>query len=353
MNSERELYDQLDNYVRGKSSSEERSLIQQRIMIDAEFRKKVEQHHELVVSMRLVDERNRLKQILEEAHSETSGPKVVPIVRNSNGRKRIWTMIAVAATVTGISVFGTLMITQPRKSEYQALRRNVDQLQRSQNTMRKDLDETKKKIATPLAKYAGTGFLISSKGYAATSYHVIKDADSVFIENERFGILRASVVFNDPTNDISILRIEDSSPVPLPFTIATNETSIAEEVYTLGYPREDIVFGEGSISAMTGYRQNQNAYQISIPVNPGNSGGPLLNSRGDLIGMISGIQTQTLGAAFAIKSGVLLEAMTNPSLDTLRTPITLPKQNLIKGNSRVQQVARWKDFVFMVRVYKN
>jgi hypothetical protein len=69
--------------------------------------------------------------------------------------------------------------------------------------------------------------------------------------------------------------------------------------------------------------------------------------------MISGIQTQRLGAAFAIKSGVLLEAMTNPSLDTLRTPIILPKQNLIKGNSRVQQVARWKDFVFMVRVYKN
>jgi S1-C subfamily serine protease len=215
-----------------------------------------------------------------------------------------------------------------------------------------DLAEAKEKIFP--GNYAGTGFLLSSRGYVATSYHVVKDADSVVIENEKFGRLKTVVVHSDPINDISILKIDKALGFKsLPFTIVEDEASLAEEVYTLGYPREDVVFGEGSVSALTGYLQNPNAYQISIPVNPGNSGGPLLNSKGDLIGMISGLQTQTSGAAFAIKSSILLNSVVDPALDSLAVPLTLPKLNTIKNVGRIQQVKQWRDFVFVVRVYKN
>ena len=170
-----------------------------------------------------------------------------------------------------------------------------------------------------------------------------------------FGRLNTDVVHSDPSNDIAILKIRNKffKVRPLPFILFSQDASLGESVYTLGFPREDIVFGEGSVSAATGFRQNPNAYQISVPVNPGNSGGPLLNDKGDLIGMISGIQTETTGAAFAIKSSVLIDVIKHESLDTLHTPLVLPKQNLLKNINRVQQIKRWKEFVFMIRVYNN
>src|SRR5690606_23670002 len=138
---------------------------------------------------------------------------------------------------------------------------------------------------------------------------------------------------------------------PLSYMISSAEANLGEEVFTLGFPREDIVFGEGSISALSGYRQNPNAYQVSVPVNPGNSGGPLFNSKGDLVGIISGIQTETMGAAFAIKSSVLLSVIDSLETDSLSAPLVLPKQNTLKGLSTVDKVKKWKDHVFIVRVY--
>src|SRR5690606_40165367 len=108
---------------------------------------------------------------------------------------------------------------------------------------------------------------------------------------------------------------------PLSYMISSAEANLGEEVFTLGFPREDIVFGEGSISALSGYRQNPNAYQVSVPVNPGNSGGPLFNDRGDLVGIISGIQTETMGAAFAIKCSELPSVIDSQNTDSLSSPL--------------------------------
>jgi serine protease Do len=363
MSSEQMLNELLDNYANGMLTPDELAVLEERMRLNNDLRKKVEQHAELVEALRFYNERKTLLKTLNEVHSEVDEERnVVPIQSAGTRRfKKYWPISAVAASVALVSILGTLYLTRSLETKqtayYKELRRNVEQIQKSQKIMMKDIAETKQKERTIIGNYAGTGFLISSNGYVATSYHLVKEADSVYIENEKYGTLRATVVHSNPDNDISILRIEQS-PIEfphasLPFVLSKNEASLAEEVYTLGYPREDVVFGEGSISALSGYRQNPNAYQISVPVNPGNSGGPLLNSKGDLVGMISGFQTETSGAAFAIKSTVILDAVKESSLDTLEAPLLLPRQNNLKNNSRVQQVKRWKDFVFMVRVYKN
>jgi S1-C subfamily serine protease len=356
MNQEQLLYELFDKYVKGKLSEEDKTTFEEKMKQDADFRQKAEQHLAMVGELKFYGSRNQLRHMLEETHQKMENPTIsIDAPKKSTAFKKYWPMTAVAASIALISIVGTTLLTGKLKSEqtanYQELRRNVDQIRKSQKLIMEDLAESKEK-ALP-GKYAGTGFLLSSKGYVATSYHVVKEADSLIIENEKFGRLKAIVVHSDPSNDISILKIENPFPLRLPYTLATTEADLAEDVYTLGYPREDVVFGEGSISALTGFRQNQNSYQVSVPVNPGNSGGPLLNAKGEVIGMISGFQTQTLGAAFAIKSTVMLNTITNPMLDTLRTPLKLPVQNNLKNVTRVQQVKQWKDFVFMVRVYKN
>lgn len=360
MNSEQTLYEWIDLYAKGKLPADETVALEQRMHTDSEFRHKVEQQLKLIKALHEYGERRELKTNLDDIHAELEKETpVVPIHKTTGSTwKKYWPMTAVAASVALISIVGTLFMTRDLETKqtayYKELRRNVDQIKKSQSIMMKDIAATKEKGKILPGNYAGTGFLISANGYLATSYHVVKDADSIYIENSTYGSFKASVVSSDPANDVSILKI-DSIRLngTLPFTIAKVEANLAEDVYTLGFPREDIVFGEGSVSALTGYKQNPNAYQISVPVNPGNSGGPLLNNKGDLIGMISGIQTETTGAAFAIKSTKLLNVIDSVKTDSLLVPLILPKQNSLKNSSRVQQVKQWTDYVFIVRIYKN
>lgn len=352
MNENNTSLELLDRYVKGTASPDEVSIVEKRMQEDARFRHLVEEHSALAKELTNYGKRVQRKHRLDSLHAEMEKPVVaLPVT----GWKKYRALSAIAASVAIISIAATLWITQSLRSkqtsDYLELRRTVDKIQKSQTALEKDL---KQKAVVVKPQFAATGFLISAQGYVITSHHVIDRADSVYIQNEKYGSLKAVVVHSDPINDISVLKIV--SPVkiqPLPYMLAEVEADLAEDVYTLGFPREDVVFGEGSISSRTGYRANPNAYQVSVPVNPGNSGGPLLNSKGDLIGMISGVHTQAAGATFAIKSTVLKQIVMDSVLDSLRAPLKLSRQNTIKNTPRVQQVKKLKECVFLINVYKN
>lgn len=352
MNENINTTDLLDRYVKGTLSENETLLVEKLMLEDAAFRELADEHIALAKALTKYGRRVQLKHKLDSLHADIAKPVVaLPVT----GWKKYRALSAIAASVAIISIAATLWITQnlrsQQTSDYLELRRTVDKIQKSQTALEKDL---KQKTVAVKPQFAATGFLISAQGYVITSHHVIDKADSVYIQNEKYGSLKAVVVHSDPVNDISVLKIV--SPVkiqPLPYMLAEAEADLAEDVYTLGFPREDVVFGEGSISSLTGYRANPNAYQVSVPVNPGNSGGPLLNSKGDLIGMISGVHTQAAGATFAIKSAVLKQIVMDSVLDSLSVPVKLSRQNTIKNTSRVQQVKKLKECVFLINVYKN
>jgi S1-C subfamily serine protease len=126
---------------------------------------------------------------------------------------------------------------------------------------------------------------------------------------------------------------------------------LGEGVYTFGYPGGEEVYGPGSLTASTGYSGDTTEYQVSIPVNPGNSGGPLIDDKGNIIGVISAKQTQVAGAAFAKKSAYLLKTIQNIPSDSLNKSLTLSTKNTLAGLSRPQQLKKLKNYVFMVKVY--
>src|SRR5690606_1235001 len=131
----------------------------------------------------------------------------------------------------------------------------------------------------------------------------------------------------------------------------TAASDLGEKVYTLGYPREDIVFGEGSLSSQTGFEGDTTSYQISIPLNPGNSGGPLLDDKGHIIGVINGKQAGQEGAAFAVKSNYLLQMVSELQEKQAGIPVSLPQQNNLSGTPRTQQLKKLQDYIFVVKVY--
>jgi serine protease Do len=271
----------------------------------------------------------------------------------------------VAASVAILTVFGTLLsvdlwrsMGQQQAARYSALRREVEGIKKSQRDIIRGITGESKSAPKDYdpGNFSGTGFAISSDGYLVTSYHVINDADSVFIENRAGDRYKVKSIFRDKVHDLAILKIEDegfTSFENLPYAFKSSESDLGEKVFTLGYPREDMVFGEGSLSSRSGFEGDTTSYQISIPVNPGNSGGPLLDNQGNLIGVISGKQLDLQGAAFAVKSAYLKQLLEQLSTDSLEAPIRLPKKNLLAGASRTRQLKSIEDFVFNVKVYNN
>lgn len=142
----------------------------------------------------------------------------------------------------------------------------------------------------------GSGFLISNDGYIATNYHVIEDASFIQVDfefEEGRKSYTASVVQVDEQNDIAILKVDllDVN-LKLPYKIEHKLQDVGSEIFTLGYPYADVMgselkFTDGSINSRTGIQGDVRFYQVSAPIQPGNSGGPCFNANGEVIGIVS------------------------------------------------------------------
>ncbi|MCB2409257.1 S1C family serine protease [Hymenobacter lucidus] len=304
---------------------------------------------------------------LETGHPTMPQLYISPVERKLRefwGAHRATAMVA--ASVAVMAVFATLLglewwraaQQQPSLYGYTVLRREVERIKRTQKAMNRainQIDGGKTEIETNPGKFSGTGFALTADGYLVTSYHVIQGADSLLIESRDRQRYRAEPVFTDVAHDLAILRIKDqkfNGFGRLPYSFKRGTADLGEKVFTLGYPREDVVFGEGSLSARSGFEGDTAFYQISIPVNPGNSGGPLLDDRGNLIGIISGRQMDMQSAAFATKSSYLMRLVDSLSAAGTAQPYNMPRTNQMSGTTRRQQIRKLQDYVFVVKVYE-
>ncbi|WBA41358.1 S1 family peptidase [Hymenobacter canadensis] len=302
---------------------------------------------------------------------ETGNPLMpqLHISRTEQQLRRFWqghrATMMVAASVAVLAVFTTLLgiewwraSQKPSLYGYTVLRKEVERIRRTQLAMNRAIrgGQAPTPEAVNPGKFSGTGFALTADGYLVTSYHVIQGADSLLIEGRDRRSYRAEPVFTDVAHDLAILRINDKKFDGfgrLPYSFKRGTADLGEKVYTLGYPREDLVFNDGSLSARSGFEGDSAFYQISIPVNPGNSGGPLLDDRGNLIGIISGRQTDAQSAAFATKSSYLMRLVDSLSAAaTHAQPYNLPRTNQLAGTSRPQQIRKLQDYVFVVKVYE-
>jgi TPR repeat protein len=135
---------------------------------------------------------------------------------------------------------------------------------------------------------AGSGFFISRDGYFLTCAHVIRGSDNLMIRREGTNA-PAKVILSDPNNDIALLKVEGTFPC-LP--LATNKIQLGDTVFTIGFPNIILQgcepkYTSGEISGLTGIRDDPRLYQIGVPLQPGNSGGPLVTGSGDVVGIVT------------------------------------------------------------------
>lgn len=359
MNNEIDLINKIEDYLLDRLSEEEKAAFEKLRSQDAALDHKVVEHQALMQSlsdyarrMELVSELGIIHQDIDIASLKReltpAGVKVVKLW------KRYKINAAIAASVALLAVFTTLFSTgyfskNNASSDYSALRREV-------NVLKRTLIRANNTVKGPLSpgQFGGTGFALSAEGYVVTNYHVVSGADSVYIQNSNGNSYKVKTIYTDAINDIAVLQITDpgfKKFAPLPYTFKKNASDLGEDVFTIGFPRDSSVYNKGYLSALTGYADDTTSYQVDISVNPGNSGGPLLNNRGNIIGIIKGKQTQSDGVAFATKSDYLLKSIENIPQDSLINKLGVNKRNSLLGLRRTEQIKKLKDYIFMVKAY--
>lgn len=129
----------------------------------------------------------------------------------------------------------------------------------------------------------GSGFVVNKNGIIATNYHVIKSCSKVEVENQD-----ADVLAVDKVNDIAILKVDKQYENSVSFNIKL--PSLAEDVYVYGFPLssmlgENISITKGIVSSLTGMQGDYSQFRITAPIQAGNSGGPIVNVKGEVIGV--------------------------------------------------------------------
>lgn len=218
-------------------------------------------------------------------------------------------------------------------------------------------EEGKKNIDDNKVKSSGSGFYINSSGYIVTNYHVIEDYNRIVVRNvsldptQKF---KAEPVIIDKINDLVILKISDDKFQPMaavPYQMDTRLAQVGESVYAMGFPLTETMGTEvkltnGIISSKTGFDGNVVTYQVSVPVQPGNSGGPLFNSDGNLIGIIVAVHTETDNVSYAIKSNYLVNL-----INLLPAAYGFSLENSLQEQDLPNQVKAIQNYVVMIEVY--
>lgn len=136
----------------------------------------------------------------------------------------------------------------------------------------------------------GTAFFVSFDGHLLTNHHVISQAKRVQVALDGGELVEAEIVSKDEDNDLAVLRV-DAIRRPLPLR-RKHALLKGDEVIALGYPLVSMQGQEqkatfGHVNALSGLQGDERFTQVDVPIQPGNSGGPLLNMRGEVVGVMT------------------------------------------------------------------
>jgi serine protease Do len=205
----------------------------------------------------------------------------------------------------------------------------------------------------------GSGFIVDSKGYIITNYHVIEKADKIYVklstdpDSQDFG-RPARVIGTDKATDLAVIKIDTSSALPTVKLGNSDETKVGDWVEAIGSPfalSQTVTAGIISAKNRTiepgATGQFQHFIQTDAAINPGNSGGPLLNMNGDVIGVNTAIYTQSAGY-----QGIGFAMPANTVADIYNDLIS-PSHKVVRGSIGIQFRQGLSSAVNRVYGFKN
>ncbi|MFY7957682.1 MAG: trypsin-like peptidase domain-containing protein, partial [Flavobacterium macrobrachii] len=207
---------------------------------------------------------------------------------------------------------------------------------------------------------SGSGFYVSNDGYIVTNYHVIENAYEVWVKCKQDGIyqkFKAEIIQKDFVNDLALIKITDAAfklLKEIPYSIHSGTAPLGSEVFSLGYPLADVIgenvkFTSGNISSLSGLYNDVTNFQMTVPVQHGNSGGPIFDKNGNIIGVVvAKLNKEYEGenVNYAIKSNIvknIVDMIPNPTLKKRNT-----KMNKLTQEEKINLLS---DYVVMIQTF--
>ncbi len=170
-------------------------------------------------------------------------------------------------------------------------------------------NQTEGNDSTVVAASSGTGFFVSTNGHMVTNNHVIEGCDIVKA-HYKGRELDADVLFTDRSNDLAIIKA-NIKPEKV-FPVSNEDVSLLEDIIVAGYPlgkniSASIKTFKGSVTALAGFGDNYSNFQIDASLSSGNSGGPIINQKGNVVGVAVEklVEVGVEGFNFGVKSSTL------------------------------------------------
>ncbi len=350
--------EKIEQYLRGELSGDALTTFENQLTTDALLQKEIADYEEIFEALKLEqDSAFVAKQLVLAREQEDRTTQHLYTSLRSYASK-YWQTAAIAASVAFLASTMTFYVAKKsfiKENDsriIQLVNKDLRAIKKQQVDIRKDLNEVKTNVAPDYpSNYTGTGFALTNDGYAITNLHVIAGGTKVFLFTKDGKTYKCNVVLKDEVNDIAVLKVVNDSVTfsanALPYRL-TNSAQLAEKVFSLGYPKDEVVYNEGYVSSMNGKDGDSTKYQLELPSNPGVSGAPVMNEAGNIIGIINSKESQSKGITYAIKTGVLQHL-----LDSVQStnPISLPKNTASNRGNRSAQIKKIQDFIFLVKVY--
>jgi len=175
---------------------------------------------------------------------------------------------------------------------------------------------------TPQSSALGSGFVLDKAGHIVTNYHVVEGANEVTVSFSNRDTVKAEIVGTDPSTDLAVLRVDTSASALTPLPLGDSDAvRVGDPVVAIGNPFGlDRTVTSGIVSALQRLITAPNRFtidhviQTDAPINHGNSGGPLLSSRGQVIGVNTQIETGdtatgNVGIGFSVPSNTVKDVV--------------------------------------------
>ena len=358
-----QLIEAVERYVTGVMSPQELTAFEELRKNNAEVDQLVVENIYFLQNIDKFNNINSFKHTLQEVDSKLIFEGVIaePVLKGKAKVISLWVKykrsITVAASIAGfISLLTSgLMITYTKKNGnefYSVLVEKINQTNKEVNKLKSSKSSNLQPKIEVKADYRATGFLIDGSGYLVTNAHVLNKMKNIYVENSKGDYYSASTIYTDNSVDLAILKITDTAfktITNLPFSVKRTNADLGEQFFILGFPRNEIVYGEGYVSAKSGSDGDSTAYQLTVSANPGNSGGPVINRNGELIAVITAKDSKADGVVYAAKAKNIFKLIDQLKKDDNQYQhIKMPTGNDLKKLERTQQVKKIEDVVFMV-----
>lgn len=364
------LLQAIERYLDNTMLPAERAYFEQLLKNTPEIDQMVVEHSMFLHQMDIYSAKRNFKHSLHDIHTKLAergdlneGNAVSikgRVIQLYSRYKRVAMIAACVGGIIALAISGLVALAPVNNGPLLELKREFEVVKKKQLIQGVKLNEVDSKLpVNSVVTGGGSGFLIDGKGYIITNAHVLKGSSFANVVNYNHDEFKADIIFRDEERDLAVLKINDDdfkSFKTLPYTFRKNDMDLGEDLFTLGYPSNDITYNKGDLSAKFGFKGDSTRWQLEMNANPGNSGGPVFDRNGEVIGILSTREKQAEGVTFAIKSKYILQfidELKNNKDDSSAKKIKVPFHSTIKGMERKDQIKELQDYVFLIQAFNK